>query len=162
MIQSLWDCSPPKLTWLEPGQSRRSKFHERGERFSFSWGEKAGMRADVKNHFAFGVPAERRHFHFDFSLRRSADAPPQSHLCKFHSGPASGVCRMGERPNSNRATMDYLARMNILLLMLVLLLLFGGGGFYFGGPVIGGSGLGLVLAICLVVYLLGGFRPRSS
>jgi hypothetical protein len=56
----------------------------------------------------------------------------------------------------------YLAGMNILLLMVVLLLLFGGGGFYFGGPVIGGSGLGLVLLICLAVYLLGGFRPRSS
>jgi hypothetical protein len=51
--------------------------------------------------------------------------------------------------------------MNILLLVVVLLLLFGGGGFYFGGPVIGGSGLGLVLAICLVVYLLGGFRTRN-
>jgi uncharacterized membrane protein YccC len=69
---------------------------------------------------------------------------------------------MGERPNSNHATMDYVTRMNILLLMLVLLLLFGGGGFYFGGPVIGGSGIGLVLAICLVVYLLGGFRPRNT
>ena len=54
------------------------------------------------------------------------------------------------------------AGMNILLLMVVLLLLFGGGGFYFGGPVIGGSGLGLVLLICLVVYLVGGFRPRNS
>jgi uncharacterized membrane protein YccC len=52
--------------------------------------------------------------------------------------------------------------MNILLLMVVLLLLFGGGGFYFGGPVIGGSGLGLILAICLVVYLLGGFRTKST
>jgi hypothetical protein len=51
--------------------------------------------------------------------------------------------------------------MNLLLLIVVLLLLFGGGGFYFGGPVIGGSGLGLVLVICLVVYLLGGFRTRS-
>jgi uncharacterized membrane protein YccC len=69
---------------------------------------------------------------------------------------------MGERPNSNRATMDYLIGMNLLLLVVVLLLLFGGGGFYFGGPVIGGSGLGLVLAICLVVYLLGGFRPRNT
>jgi hypothetical protein len=48
--------------------------------------------------------------------------------------------------------------MNILLLMVVLLLLFGGGGFYFGGPVIGGSGLGLVLLICLVVFVMGGFR----
>jgi hypothetical protein len=51
--------------------------------------------------------------------------------------------------------------MNILLLLVVLLLLFGGGGFYFGGPVIGGSGLGLILAICLVVYLMGGFRTKS-
>ena len=45
--------------------------------------------------------------------------------------------------------------------MLVLLLLFGGGGFYFGGPVIGGSGLGLVLLICLIVFVMGGFRTRS-
>jgi len=52
--------------------------------------------------------------------------------------------------------------MNILLLMVVLLLLFGGGGFYFGGPVIGGSGLGLVLLICLVVFILGGFRSSKS
>jgi uncharacterized membrane protein YccC len=51
--------------------------------------------------------------------------------------------------------------MNILLLMLVLLLLFGGGGFYVGGPVIGGSVLGLILALCLVVYLVGGFRPKN-
>jgi len=46
--------------------------------------------------------------------------------------------------------------------MVVLLLLFGGGGFYFGGPVIGGSGLGLVLLICLVVFLMGGFRSAKS
>jgi hypothetical protein len=52
--------------------------------------------------------------------------------------------------------------MNILLLMVVLLLLFGGGGFYFGGPVIGGSGLGLILLICLAIYLFGGFRTRST
>ncbi|MFZ1072270.1 MAG: DUF3309 domain-containing protein [Verrucomicrobiia bacterium] len=45
--------------------------------------------------------------------------------------------------------------------MVVLLLLFGGGGFYFGGPIIGGSGLGLILLICLVIYALGGFRTRS-
>ena len=51
--------------------------------------------------------------------------------------------------------------MNLLLLVVVLLLLFGGGGFYFGGPVIGGCGLGLVLLICLVVYLVGGFRSKS-
>jgi hypothetical protein len=48
--------------------------------------------------------------------------------------------------------------MNLLLLVVVLLLLFGGGGFYLGGPVIGGSGLGLILLICLVIYCMGGFR----
>jgi hypothetical protein len=57
--------------------------------------------------------------------------------------------------------MCYLTGMNLLLFLVVLLLLFGGGGFYFGGPVIGGSGLGLLLAICLVVYLMGGFRTKS-
>ena len=57
--------------------------------------------------------------------------------------------------------MCYLNAMNILLLMVVLLLLFGGGGFYVGGPVIGGSVLGLILALCLVVYLVGGFRPKN-
>jgi len=46
--------------------------------------------------------------------------------------------------------------------MVVLLLLFGGGGFYFGGPVIGGSGLGLVLLICLIVFIMGGFRSSKS
>ena len=46
--------------------------------------------------------------------------------------------------------------------MVVLLLLFGGGGFYLGGPVIGGSGLGLVLLICLIVFLMGGFRSSKS
>jgi hypothetical protein len=51
--------------------------------------------------------------------------------------------------------------MNLLLLIVVLLLLFGGGGFYFGGPVIGGSGLGLVLLICLIVFCLGGFRTKA-
>ena len=65
---------------------------------------------------------------------------------------------MGRRPHSNRGAKCYLAGMNILLLVVVLLLLFGGGGFYFGGPVIGGSGLGLVLLICLVIFLMGGFR----
>ena len=56
----------------------------------------------------------------------------------------------------------YRIGMNILLLLVVLLLLFGGGGFYYGGPVYGGSGLGLILLICLVVYLAGGFRTRKG
>ena len=52
--------------------------------------------------------------------------------------------------------------MNILLLMVVLLLLFGGGGFYVGGPVIGASVLGLILALCFFVYLVGGFRTKNT
>ena len=52
--------------------------------------------------------------------------------------------------------------MNLLLLVVVLLLLFGGGGFYLGGPVIGGSGLGLILLKCLVIYLAGGFRATKG
>ena len=51
--------------------------------------------------------------------------------------------------------------MNTLLLIIVLLLLFGGGGLYIGGPVFGGSALGLILLICLVVFLTGGFRTRT-
>lgn len=68
---------------------------------------------------------------------------------------------VGEGPIPQVATECYLAVMNLLLLVIVLLLLFGGGGFYFGGPVIGGGGLGLVLLICLIVYLVGGFRTRA-
>ena len=56
----------------------------------------------------------------------------------------------------------YADAMNILLLVVVLLLLFGGGGFYLCGPVIGGSGLGLILLICLCVYFAGGFRATKS
>ncbi len=52
--------------------------------------------------------------------------------------------------------------MNPLLLVIILLLLFGGGGFYIGGPVYGGSGLGLVLLIGLIIYLFGGFRSTRS
>lgn len=63
---------------------------------------------------------------------------------------------------ATRSTACYFAYMNLLLLVVVLLLLFGGGGFYLGGPVIGGSGLGLILLICLVLYITGGFRPRRS
>jgi len=53
-------------------------------------------------------------------------------------------------------------RHDLLLLVVVLLLLFGGGGFYFGGPIIGGGGLGLILLICLVACLAGGFRITKS
>lgn len=50
--------------------------------------------------------------------------------------------------------------MNIIVILLVLLLLFGGGGFYLGGPLIGGSGLGLILLVCLVLYLTGNLGRR--
>ena len=56
----------------------------------------------------------------------------------------------------------YDAAMNPILLILVLLLLFGGGGFYIGGPGYGGGGLGLVLVICLIVYMVGGFGGRKG
>lgn len=52
--------------------------------------------------------------------------------------------------------------MNTLLLIIVLLLLFGGGGFYIGGPAFGGGGIGLILLICLIIYLMGGFGNRKS
>ena len=52
--------------------------------------------------------------------------------------------------------------MNPLLLIIILMLLFGGGGFYIGGPGYGGGGVGLVLLICLVVFLFGGFRTKNS
>jgi hypothetical protein len=68
---------------------------------------------------------------------------------------------MGSSPHCNldRRAVSY--GMNLLLIFLVLLLLLGGGGFYLGGPVYGGSAIGLLLLICLVVFLLGGFRTRS-
>ena len=46
-------------------------------------------------------------------------------------------------------------------LIILLILLFGGGGYYAGGPGYGGGGLGLVLVICLVMYLMGSFRRRT-
>jgi hypothetical protein len=70
--------------------------------------------------------------------------------------------RVGEGPIGMAAEKCYHAAMNTLLLVIVLLLLFGGGGFYFGGPAFGGGGLGLILLICLIVYLMGGFRTRAD
>jgi hypothetical protein len=64
-------------------------------------------------------------------------------------------------PHRNRAALCYLTAMNLLIIIIILLLLFGGGGFYFGGPVIGGSGLGLILLICLIIWAMGGFRTKS-
>ena len=68
----------------------------------------------------------------------------------------------GEDPMAIVRQRHYTCAMNILLLMVVLLLLFGGGGFYLGGPVVGGSGLGLILLVCLVIFLAGGFRTRKG
>ena len=58
-------------------------------------------------------------------------------------------------PNALRVCLGI---MNLIIILLVLLLLFGGGGFDFGGPMIGGSLLGLILVIALVMYFTGGFR----
>jgi len=55
----------------------------------------------------------------------------------------------------------YASSVNLILLLIVLLLLFGGGGFYIGGPAIGGGGIGLVLMVCLVIFLTSGFRSKS-
>jgi hypothetical protein len=63
-------------------------------------------------------------------------------------------------PSEDRRHHANLPAMNLLIIVIVLILLFGGGGFYIGGPIFGGSGLGLVLLICLIIYLLGGFRAR--
>ena len=40
------------------------------------------------------------------------------------------------------------------------MLLFGGGGFYLGGPVIGGSGFGLILLILVILALTGRLGSR--
>lgn len=48
--------------------------------------------------------------------------------------------------------------MPIILIILVVLLLFGGGGYAGYGPVGGGIGLGTVLVVLLVLYLLGVFK----
>jgi hypothetical protein len=86
----------------------------------------------------------------------------QSHARIFKGTADEAPAPWVEDPIETVALVCHLTGMNILLLMVVLLLLFGGGGFYFGGPMIGGGGLGLVLLICLVVYLMGGFRTTKS
>src|ERR1043165_2230472 len=52
------------------------------------------------------------------------------------------------------------APMPLLLIVLLVLLLAGGGGFYWGGPAIGGSTVGLILLIAIIIALTGGFRSR--
>ncbi len=88
----------------------------------------------------------------------------RSELAILRAGPSNSsgiVYRGGEDPIASAQAECYRAGMNVLLLIIVFLLLFGGGGFYFGGPVIGGGGVGLILLICLIVYLMGGFRAKT-
>ena len=40
------------------------------------------------------------------------------------------------------------------------MLVFGGGGFYLGGPMIGGSGFGLILLVCLILFFTGRLGRR--
>jgi hypothetical protein len=68
---------------------------------------------------------------------------------------------VGKDPMATVAARGYLPHMGLFLLIIVLLLLFGGGGFYIGGPAVGGGGLGLILLICLIVFLMGGFRSKK-
>lgn len=68
----------------------------------------------------------------------------------------------GEYPIEVFTPARYAVAVNPILLILVLLLLFGGGGFYIGGPGYGGGGLGLVLVICLIIYIAGGFGGRKG
>src|ERR1041385_6197701 len=75
-----------------------------------------------------------------------------------HQIPSHTPAPWGDDPIGTVTKGCHLTVMNILLILVVLLLLFGGGGFYLGGPVFGGSALGLILVICLVVYFMGGFR----
>ena len=97
-------------------------------------------------------------------LMREIIAPPVrliSGVILTAAGQETHPIRWGEDPIAFVRHRHYNEGMNILLIMVVLLLLLGGGGFYMGGPVIGGSGLGLVLLICLVIYLAGGFRTTK-
>ena len=49
--------------------------------------------------------------------------------------------------------------MSLILIVLLLLLVFGGGGgFYYGGPRVG-TGIGGLILVLLIVWLLVGSRP---
>ena len=86
---------------------------------------------------------------------------PLSALCAPWSGIWDNARGVGKGPIVTTFTKNYLGPMNLLLLMLLLLVLFGGGGFYFGGPLIGGSGLGVIHLVCLMIYIMGGWRTKS-
>jgi hypothetical protein len=59
----------------------------------------------------------------------------------------------GARPSKEHA-------MSLLIIIIILILLFGGGGIGYRsyGPMGGGIGLGGILVIILILYLLGVFR----
>ena len=82
-------------------------------------------------------------------------------ISRIFDGKRLAFYRLMKQACSIKESNDNINYMNLLLLVVILLLLFGGGGFYFGGPVIGGSGLGLVLLICLIIFLAGGFRSTK-
>ena len=48
--------------------------------------------------------------------------------------------------------------MSLCTPLFIALLLFGGSPFYFSGPINGAIGIGVILLICLFVYIAGGFR----
>lgn len=68
---------------------------------------------------------------------------------------------MGEGPIAALFPQGYRGAMNPLLLIIVLLMLFGGGGYYAGGPAYGGGGIGLIVLVCFVIYLMGGWRTKK-
>ncbi|CAN5374068.1 hypothetical protein BH09VER1_BH09VER1_06180 [soil metagenome] len=90
------------------------------------------------------------------------DSRQPNHVARRPIRIAYGYEAIAEKVLARPAAERHLNCMNILIIMVVLLLLFGGGGFYLGGPIIGGSGLGLILLICLVIYLMGGFRGSKN
>jgi len=89
-----------------------------------------------------------------FASIRANLVPFSENSREFSRGRRTILLLHGVKTHRNRAALCYLTAMNLLLIIIVLLLLFGGGGFYFGGPVIGGSGLGLILLICLIIWAM--------
>jgi len=90
-----------------------------------------------------------------------ATNPEQNELRVFWVGDSMEKMQQGNAPWRQCLQWAIFSSMNLLIILLVLLLLFGGGGFYFGGPIIGGSGLGLILLIALIVYMTGGWRTKN-
>jgi hypothetical protein len=85
----------------------------------------------------------------------------------FHGRTVAGWCavfvgRLLPSPVFDLADNQGAHELKMLLLIILLILLFGGGLGYVGhanwGPYGGGIGIGTVLLIVLIIYLLGGFR----